>query len=208
MHRITIALAMGLMAGTAGAQSSVSKPQETYFQDDPAAVAPREIEPTNRMAVTQLEQVLQYDPNNVNARIQHARLQIARGQRRHAELEFEAAIGQAPADSVARRQLHWNYGWALLRMGQAQRAVQQWDTAAQLHGGAPRWVPSTMALGLWTAGDQEAAIGYFIVAVRSEPSRWGTTRALSQSIRDWHDEDRAAMEAIHAEWRRRIGDRG
>jgi tetratricopeptide (TPR) repeat protein len=207
MRRILIGLLLCFMATAAVAQSGIGKPQETYYQDDSATVTPRAIEPTNRMAVAQLEQVLQYDPKNVSARIQHARLMLARGQRQHAVLEFEAAIADAPPDSEARRQLHWNFGWALLRMGQAERAVQEWDKAARLHGGSPRWVPSTMALGLWVAGEKEAAIEYFVVAVRSDPGGWGSTRGLSQSIRDWHADDRAAMEALHAEWKRRIGGR-
>lgn len=208
MRKFVGILASALMGSLVAAQSPVSQPQETYYQDDPAAVMPREIEPTNRMAVSQLEQVLEYDAKNINARIQNARLMLARGQRQHAVLEFEAAIRDAPADSAGLRQLHWNFGWALLRMGQAERAVQEWDTAARLHGGSPRWVPGTMALGLWVAGDQDAAITYFVVAVRSDPSGWGSTRGITQTIRDWHPDDRAAMEALHAEWKRRIGGRG
>lgn len=206
MRRMVIGL-LGLMTSLAAAQSGVGKPQETYYQDDPAATMPREIEPTNRMAVSQLEQLLEYDPKNVSARIQHARLMVARGQRPHAVLEFEAAIREASPASQALRQLHWNFGWVLLRIGEAERAVREWDTAARLHGGSPRWVPSTMALGLWAAGEQDAAIEYFVVAVRSDPSSWGSTRGLGQSIRDWHPDDRAVMEAVHAEWKRRIGDR-
>ncbi len=190
------------------AQNLPGPPQETYYQDDPAAVMPREIDPANRMAVAAHEQVLQYDPTNVTALLQNARLMLARGQNARAFQEFEYAIRSAPAGSVALRQAHWAYGWALLRGGEARRALQEWQLAAELHGGSPRWVPSTLALGFWLAGEKDRAVEYFVVAVRSEPNRWGTTLSLGQTIRDWHPDDRAAMEALHAEWKSRIGNRG
>lgn len=207
MFRFAAAL-LGLLALPALAQALPGKPLETYFQDDPAATLPREVDPTNRMAVTQLEQVLAYDPKNVSARLQHARLLIARGQSRHAILEFEAAIREAPEDSVARRQAHYAFGWALLRIGQARRAAEEWAIAARLHGGNPRWAPTTLALALWLADEKDLAIDYFAAAVRSDSRSWGSTRGLALSLRDWHEDDRATLEAVHAEWKRRLGERG
>jgi len=190
------------------AQDMSGPPQETYYQDDPAAVMPREVDPANRAAVAAHEQVLQYDPTNVRALLQNARLMMARGQNDRAFQEFEYAIRNAAADSQVLRQAHWVYGWALLRGGDPRRALQEWERAARMHGGSPSWVPSTMALGFWNAGERDRAIEYFVVAVRSEPNRWGTTLSLGQTLRDWHPDDRASMEALHAAWKSSLGGRG
>ena len=205
----TLALSMGLalLALPAAAQQPAAElptPADRYQDKDPAAVMPEVIAPTDNRGRQELEQLLEYSPQHVPARVKNAFHLVARGLNRRAEQEFEYAIRVAKPGSLSLRHAHWGYGWGLFRMGEYTRAIGQWMEAEKLHGGQPAWAPWTYAIALWVAGDTELAVRFWTAAVRSDPERWGASRGLEREIADWPANQRLAAEGLHAEWKRRL----
>lgn len=205
--RVLLALGFALAASSLAAQGTQPVPFEAYGEDDPAAVAPKRIDPTDHLARQTFEQILQYDPENVQARIQNAELLIARGNRQRGLDEYAYALRLAEATPLKLRQVYWNYGWALFDVGEARGAISQWLQAEALHGGRPLWVPTTYAIGLWAAGDKALAIDFYKSAVRSNPRRWGEASGVKEATRDWPANQRQTLEAVYAAWRETLGAR-
>lgn len=182
-------------------------PSDFYGDDDPAAVAPKRIDPTDNRARQTLEQILQYDPENVNARLQNAELLIARGMKQRGLDEYAYALRLAGTNQKLLRTVHWNYGWALYGVGEARGAISQWMQAEKLHGGHPQWAPTTYAIGLWAADERELALRFYKSAVSSNPRRWGEAAGLKESTRDWSAAQKQAIETVYAEWRKGVGAR-
>ena len=203
----SVLLAFLLVAGAQAQDPTLPVAAETYGEDDPAAVRPKAIDPTDVRARQMLEQVLQYDPENVSARIQNANLMIARGLRQRGLGEYEYVRRVAQSDPKKLRQVIWNYGWALFETGDARRALAEWMEAERLHGGQPAWVPTTYAVGLWVAGDRDLAVQFYRAAVNSNPRRWGEERGLTEAIRAWAPNEKVAIEAVYAAWRQQIAAR-
>jgi tetratricopeptide (TPR) repeat protein len=207
LARAAGALLLLSIGAAAFAQGTAPLPKvlETYGEDDPAAVVPKAIDPTDNRARQTLEQILQYDPENINARIQNANLMIARGMRQRGLGEYEYVRRLAQNDPKVLRQVIWNYGWALFNTGDARRALAEWMEAERLHGGRPIWVPTTYAIGLWVAGDRDLAVQFYRSAVNSNPRRWGEERGLAEATRNWTANEKLAIEAVYAAWRQQIG---
>ena len=202
-----LAAAVLLSASPLWAQTAPTLPVpfESYGEDDPAAVAPKRVDSSDSRGLKVLEQVLQYDPENVSARVQNAELMIARGMRQRGLDEYLYALRLAQADEKKRRMVHWNYGWALFDGGEARGAVSQWMQAEALHGGRPQWVPTTYAIGLWEAQERELAIKFYKSAVRSFPRRWGEAGGLEDATRNWNPNQKLTIKAVYAAWRAGLG---
>jgi tetratricopeptide (TPR) repeat protein len=206
VHRIALVAVLAFASLTAAAQDSgLPQPEEAYGMDDPAAVAPKRIDANDNLGRQTLEQILQYDPENVNARIQNAELLIARGMRQRGLDEYVYALRLAESDPLKLRTVYWNYGWALFRVGEARGAITQWQQAERMHGGQPIWVPTTYAVGLWVAGEKELALQFYKAAVRSNPRRWGEASGLKESTANWGANEKAAVDAVYAAWREGVG---
>ena len=205
--RRVLALVLMAVAGTLHAQSdeSLAPPAASYPDSDPAAVRPDMLDPQDRSARQNLEQVLRRAPKNVPAKVQNAWLLLARGTRQRGYDAFEDAIRSAPANSLPLRHAHWNYGWALFAGADVPQALEHWQLAAQLHGGHPTWVPTTFAVGLWLTGRSDLALDYYGAAVKSDPDRWGEASGLAEATRNWGANEKLAIEAVHAAWRARNG---
>jgi Tfp pilus assembly protein PilF len=209
LPRALVGAAAWLSLSLAFAQSDLPLPtaSDYYGDEDPAAIAPKAIDPTDNRARQTLEQILQYDPENVNARIQNAELMIARGMKQRGLDEYAYALRLAGSNEKLLRTVHWNYGWALYAVGEARGAISQWMQAEKLHGGHPQWAPTTYAIGLWAAGEQALALTFYKSAVRSNPRRWGEASGLKESTRDWRADQKQAIETVYAEWRKGVGTR-
>lgn len=206
LRRLGLALLLAGSAAAAVAQdTSLPQPAEAYGMDDPAAVAPKRIDANDNLGKQTLDQILQYDPENVNARIQNAELLIARGMRQRGLDEYVYALRLAESDPVKLRTVYWNYGWALFRVGEARGAITQWQQAERMHGGTPIWVPTTYAVGLWNAGEKDRALQFYKAAVTSNPRRWGEAAGLKESTANWGPAEKAAIEAVYAAWREGVG---
>lgn len=204
---VLLACALALVSTAVLAQSDLPlpTPADAYGADDPLAKAPKRVDPTDRPAVRMMEQILQYDPENVNARLQNADMLIAKGMKQRGLDEYAYALRLAGTDERKLRSVHWNYGWALYRVGEARGAISQWMKAEALHGGRPLWAPTTYAIGLWAAGEKAKAIEFYKSAVRSNPRRWGEAGGLAESTRDWDEDQRKAIEQVYAAWRESLG---
>jgi tetratricopeptide (TPR) repeat protein len=207
LNRLLAAALLAVFVAPLQAQQPLPRASESYGEDDTAAVRPKPIDPTDVRARQMLEQVLQYDPENVSARIQNANLMIARGLRQRGLGEYEYLRRLAGQDPKKLRQVVWNYGWALFETGDARRAVAEWMEAEKLHGGHPIWVPTTYAVGLWVAGDRDLAVQFYRAAVNSNPRRWGEERGLTEATRAWTPNEKLAIEAVYAAWRQQLAAR-
>jgi tetratricopeptide (TPR) repeat protein len=197
-----------ILSGASGGlygQDGLPSVEDNYVDADNAAQFAQAIDPQDRRAVQQLEQLLRYDERNVPARVQNAHVLLNRGLRARAAQEFDYAIRVAEAGSRLQRYAYWNYGWALLRSADTAGAIQQWQTAAQLHGGKPDWVPPLFALAFWQSGDRELAVSYYKAAVRALPERWGDRHGMQEATKDWTANDKFALESLYAAWRESIG---
>lgn len=203
------AVTLALCTSLSWAQSDLPLPVpfEAYGADDLFAVAPKRIDPGDSRARKTHEQILQYDPENVTARMQNAELLIARGMRQRGLDEYAYALRLAGTDQKKLRTVHWNYGWALYRVGEARGAISQWMEAEKLHGGRPTWAPTTYAIGLWKAEQRELAVQFYKSAVRSNPRRWGEASGLKEATRTWSADQKLAIEAVYAAWREGLGAR-
>ena len=192
-------------AALAQADAELPVPFEAYGEDDPAAVAPKRVDPTDNRSRKMFEQVLQYDPENVTARIQNAELLISRGVRQRGLDEYAYALRLAGSDEKKLRTVYWNYGWALFAGGEARGAISQWMQAERLHGGRPEWVPTTYAMGLWAAGEKDLALQFYRAAVRSFPRRWGVAAGVQEATRGWTPKQKLTIEQVYAAWRENVG---
>jgi hypothetical protein len=71
------------------------------------------------------------------------------------------------------------------------------------HGGLPFWAPYTYATGLMAAGRTDEAVAWYAVAARSFPDRYATREGLIAVTRAWEPKERAAIDAVFAEWQSR-----
>ena len=202
---LLLALLIGAPFNRLIAQDGLPSVEDNYVDVDNAAQLAQAIDPQDRRAVQQLEQLLRYDERNVPARVQNAFVLLNRGLRARAAQEFDYAIRVAEAGSRLQRYAYWNYGWALLRSAVTAGAIQQWQTAAQWHGGKPDWLPPLFALAFWQSGDRELAVSYYKAAVRALPERWGDRRGMQEATKDWAANDKFALESLYAAWRESIG---
>jgi hypothetical protein len=91
-----LAIAPALVAQTAGSDAR-------YDDPDPAAQHTARLDPRDRHASGELEQLLRREPGNIPARVQMARLWHDRGNSSRAASEFQRAIAAAePGDRLSR----------------------------------------------------------------------------------------------------------
>lgn len=203
VSQMILAIALLAMASLVRAAEPVPPPDGIYADNDPAAVRPVLLDPQDRDARRQLDQVLKTNPGNVPARVLNAWMLFEYGSRPRALQAFQEALRSAPDGSLPLRHAHWNLGWALFASADHTGALEHWRAAAALHGGKPSWVPTTFAIGLWLTGHSERSIEYYQAAVDSDPDRWGDAAGVAEATRDWGANEKLAIEAIQAAWRNR-----
>jgi hypothetical protein len=65
-----------------------------------------------------------------------------------------------------------------------------------LQGGDAFWLPYTLAVGYWAAGEKDIAIAYYYAAARSTPERFGSVRAADDYSRHWQPDERIILHEI------------
>jgi Tfp pilus assembly protein PilF len=193
-------LLLGLLATSVAVQAQRPLPADRYPDVDPAAQYATAPDPRDRRAMTELERVVSRDANNIPARVQMALVLLQRGQPARAGNEFRGAIAAAAPGDTLSRYARWNYGWSLFESADPAGALEQWQLAAEQHGGRPDWVPLLYALVLWVQGDREGAVEYYAAAVRTDPARWSTAQALEASISEWPVNARFTLESVRQAW--------
>lgn len=179
-------------------------PGASYLERDPAAIAMHPRPGENARFRRSLNAAIRKDPNNSLALIHRAYLLHASGDIEEGDRDFQRVLGLAQADPLHRRRALWSLGWSAQNRGFPRHAVAFWHQAAQLHGGRPSWYPYTVALGLWSLGDKQAALAWFDVATRGDAD-WSRLDAVKARTSHWREPERLALLALYQAWVARQG---
>jgi len=117
------------------------------------------------------------DPGNSRPLQYRGLSYAALGEKEKALADYKAAQKISPNQAY----LYWSYGWALFDLGDYPAALKVWPVAAVLYKKRlPRdmydeqanlhWVPYTLALGYWGAGDKDNAFLYYTVMAKQFPT--------------------------------------
>jgi tetratricopeptide (TPR) repeat protein len=172
-----------------------------YGDRDPAAVAiiPR---PGNRASFRRtLNAAIRKDPKDTVALMHRAYLLNAAGDTAEGDRDFQRVleITAANGDSVNHRRALWSLGWSAYNRGQAGEAVAWWQQAAAGFRGHPSWVPYTLAVGLWTMGERDAALAWYGVAADSDAA-WRQSEGVQARTQRWREAEQAAAQALFQAW--------
>ena len=202
MKKLRFPLALGLALCSLLAQGqSLPAPKEFYFDADPqttraiVALSGEGQEVVDRLAATVARR-----PDDVESRVQLARVAMQSGRLELGDELYQAAQRNASGNQRLVRQLGWNYGWDLYRAGEYQRALDQWQKLLGGWPAAPSWQPPTLALALWKLDRRSEALAWYAAAVRTEPDLWNSPANFAQLLPDWREEDRALLAEVLAAW--------
>ncbi len=81
---------------------------------------------------------------------------------------YRQALARATDDPQLARYRHLSYAHACSRLGELDCALTHWHRAALTAPAGASWLPETWALALWHAGQHDAAIAWYQVAVRND----------------------------------------
>lgn len=168
----------------------------SYVDVDPAAQRVATLDFEDSVQRSLIENAVRREPRNVVVRLQHAQYLLDRGMRARVPRELQAAERAAGEGSALLRTVHFNAGWMLYRMGDAEGARAHWLQAWRLHGGHPDWVPVAFALALWSQGDRETALAYFKSAAAARPDQWGSAEAVEASAMALGANERFALQSM------------
>ncbi|HEY0334451.1 MAG TPA: tetratricopeptide repeat protein, partial [Stenotrophomonas sp.] len=146
--------------------------------------------------VEKLAALVQRDPRAVEARVQLASLAMGGGRRELGDQLYHAALTGLATGSQQYRTIVWNYGWDLLKQGDAEQALQQWLQIINGRPATPDWVPQTLALALWRLDRKSEAVEWYGAAVRTWPDRWANAANLASAAPTWREEDRNTLAEI------------
>ncbi|MEO7325531.1 MAG: hypothetical protein ABIW82_11945 [Dokdonella sp.] len=165
--------------------------------------------------LTRLDQRIAANPHDVDAIVQRGYEYAQRNQRGRSEADFAHAQALAPD----RTSVYWSLGWARYSLGDSACAIEAWQHAAGMLGGSDMawpasghnysrsnvggdafWVPYTLAIGYWTAGEHEIALDYYYSAVRTSPGRFANLEALNAYTRNWKPRERSAVFEVAQAW--------
>lgn len=189
-------------AATVWAAPAVPAPQEFYFENDSAAVPVSVVAPEGDpdAMVAQLIRQRERGRKPLEASVQLADVAIGQGRAELGEKLYQDALAESPAASTNGRIVRWNYGWSLLRRGQVEPALVQWQAAANALRGNPTWQPPTFAMALWRLGDKAEAVKWYAAAVRTEPSLWSDSSQHARLLPTWREDERATLAEVQAAW--------
>lgn len=190
--------AWGLYCGTAWAQS-VPKPKEFYFDEDRSTTRAVVVVPGQGDAVVdKLASMVQRAQRADEARAQLASIAMNGGRRELGDQLYHTALANLANSSQQYRTVAWNYGWDLLKLGEAEQALQQWSLIINGRPATPDWLPPTLALVLWRLDRKDEAVQWYAAAVRTWPDRWVSPGDFAALLPDWRPEDRATLVDVAA----------
>ncbi len=198
--RACLAGLFGVLATGAFAQV-LPKPAEFYFDEDRTANQPVVVVKGNDAAVVdRLAKMLERDPRAREPMLQLAAIAMKGGREELGRSLYERAIDAMGSNNRLERSARWHYGWDLHRAGDDVGALYQWGQVA--HRGPTRgsWVPTTLALGLWKAGNKDEAVKWYAAAVRTHPDRWTSPADIAALLPEWSEADRATLILVQHAW--------
>lgn len=183
---------------TAWAQS-VPKPKEFYFDEDRSTTRAVVVVPGQGDAVVdKLASMVQRAQRADEARAQLASLAMSGGRRELGDQLYHTSLANLATGSQQYRTVAWNYGWDLLKLGDAEQALQQWSLIINGRPATPDWLPPTLALVLWRLDRKDEAVQWYAAAVRTWPDRWVAPGDFATLLPDWRPEDRATLTDVAA----------
>lgn len=197
--RLTLFLLLLLLPLSAAADVPRPEPGAVYAGRDPAAIAMHARPGNNAHFRRKLNANIRKDPKNAFALLHRAYLLHASGDIEEGDRDFQRVLSLPETDPVNRRRALWSLGWSAYNRGLPAEAVDYWGQAADAHGGRPAWYPYTVAVGLWTLGEREAALAWYDVAARSQAD-WTHGDGVAGRTRHWRAPERQAIEALFAAW--------
>lgn len=175
--------------------------KEFYFDDDAAGRPIQVVDGEGEEAMQRLMRIMERGQRNADlATAQLARLAIAHGRTETGMSLYRQALEATAARSSQRQAIQWNYGWDLMRQGDAEAALRQWVELMEGRLNAPAWLPPTLALALWRTGRRAEAVAWFAAAVRTYPDRWPYPANLPSLLPDWRQDERATLAEVQAAW--------
>lgn len=192
-----------LLAATVGAawgETVLPSPQEFYFDPDPAAQPVVVVEGEGNELINQLVRQRERGRKSLEATVQLASVAMGEGRVELGQTLYDEALQAASASSPQGRTVRWSYGWDLLRIGQGDAALAQWNAAAQALRGNASWVPPTFAMALWQLGRKDEAVKWYAAAVRTEPAQWSTAERHAALLPGWRESERAALAQVQQAW--------
>ena len=196
--RVAFAIAVWGLSCTVWAQN-LPKPKEFYFDEDRNTTrAVVVVAGEGDAVVDKLAAMVQRDQRADEARAQLASLAMKGGRRELGDQLYRAALASLANGSQQYRTVVWNYGWDLLRQGDAEQALQQWSLIINGRPATPDWLPPTLALVLWRLDRKDEAMQWYAAAVRTWPDRWGSPGNIDALLPDWREEDRTTLAEVAA----------
>lgn len=194
-------LAAGLMAAAGVQAQALPTPAEFYFEADALAVKPIvAVRETGEAATEKLVRAIQRNPRAVAERAQLAHIAMEAGRvELGRQLYADATALVSPSDGRY-RPLLWNYGWDLYRSGDDAAALAQWQKLVAARNSTASWIPTTLAMVLWSLDRKDEAVQWYAAAVRTEPTQWLTTERYAQLLPEWKESERATLAEVHAAW--------
>ncbi|WP_406233663.1 tetratricopeptide repeat protein [Isoptericola jiangsuensis] len=191
-----------LVSSTAAAWAApaLPAPQEFYFDNDAAAAPIIVVSGAGEDLIAQLLKQRERGRKSLEATAQLASVAIAQGRAEVGNQLYHEAMTEAPIQSILGRSVRWNYGWDLLRQGQALAALEQWQSVANNLRSNAAWIPPTYALALWRAGQQQEAVKWYAAAVRTEPTQWNDSSRYPELLPAWRDDERASLAEVQQAW--------
>lgn len=173
-----------------------------YRDPDPMAVAPQRMKMESPATLELIEATIIALPEDPRPLMQYGFAEAVAGNGDAARTAYEDALGLASTPELERH-VRWSYGWAMSLVGDHAGAMGQWQQAAELHGGRPFWLPYSMALVVWRAGDPELALSWYQRAVDGFPERWGTAEGVAHYTRYWRPVQQETIREVFAAWEAR-----
>lgn len=194
-------------SGKAADAVALPRPESAaaYLDRDPAAlyfVAPPG---ANAQFRRNLNATIRSNPRNAAALIQRAFLLHASGDIEEGDRDFIRVIEITADDPLLRRRALWSLGWSAFNRDDPRQAMAFWQQAADAYDGRPGWLPYSMAVAAWAAGDQGLALDWYDAAVRSDP-QWRLAEGVEGRTLRWKPREREVVQAVYKAWSMRPAD--
>ncbi len=195
---LTLALAASAVAASA---QTLPQPAEFYFDEDRTT--------TQRFAVVKgegdamverLAKQVERDPRAWDAMLQLAGIALRGGRVELGQSLYDRALAGLGPNSRWARPGYWNYGWDLYRAGNAQGALTQWSQAVNSGPVRGQWIPTTLALALWTLDRKDEAVKWYAAAVRTHPDQWSSPADIAALLPEWTDAERQTLLEVQHAW--------
>lgn len=190
-----------LVAGAASAQSRLVPTSEFYFTTETRTARPIVAIEGEGDALT--EALLKAIGRNSRAKAETAQLAhvaMAGGRPELGVELYDRVLSEVGSTGAWFRPVLWNYGWDLLRIGDAEGALARWETLLKSRNVTADWMPPTFALVLWDLDRQDEAVEWYAAAVRTHPDQWSNGARFDELLPGWQSSERETLAKVHQAW--------